>query len=279
MNRRKMALALVLGCGALSLAARELLSFQVDSRGVKNLAHAVIARAGHDMEIADEVQKKVSGLADFGIDQAAPVLTSLYQNLSALDAGAPGKEAAARLDELDRSLVSLVDLKDRVVAEAGKTLSPRERAVTIVKVGERFREHLNPTEQEADAMMACFRRARQARIKTALKLDDARATTLFGAMDKYVAQRRASHHERRALFQSLSAAVAANAPDATVVKLLADWDKVTAKMSDVARQQIAEASKLLTIAEKLALIHQAKTRIDRALGTVALIARFAPVAM
>ena len=276
MNRRKIALALVLGVGGLSFAAHALFSFQVDAAGAKGLARALIAHAGSEMGISAEVQGKVTGLAELGIDQAAPVLAGIYQNLSALDAGASGKEAEARFDDMNRAFLSLVDVKDRVVAEAGKSLSPRERATTIVKVGARFHE-AHPSRDSNDAVLGSLRAAHQASLSAYLKLDAARSAKVFGAMDTFAAQRKGLRDERRAAFELLETAVGANASDAALATLLAGWDKVNAKASDVTRAQIAEASRQFTLAEKLALVHRAKQHIDRALIIVALIGKFAPI--
>src|SRR5438046_3096311 len=112
MNRRTLGLALMVGVGGLTLAAHQLLSFQVDANGAKGMARAFIASAGSEIGISSEVQGKVSGLAELGIDQAAPVLAALYQNLSAIEAGGKdAKDASQRVDELAKQLVQLVDVK------------------------------------------------------------------------------------------------------------------------------------------------------------------------
>lgn len=271
MNRRKLALGVVMLVGGLSIAAHNLLSFQMDATGAKGLARALIGHVGTDMGIETAVQNKVSGLAEFGIDQAAPVLSGIYQNMSVLEAGVSEKDAEARFAEMNKALLSLVDVKDRVVTEAGKTLTPRERATAIVKVGGRWREHHSP--EGVEASIAGLRTAHQAQLKDHLGLSDERARQVFAAMDKYAVQRKACRDERRAAFDALKAA----STDSGVAKALADWDKVTAKQSDLARAQLAEASKLFTVAEKLAIVKRAKQRIDRAMRLVALIGKFAPI--
>lgn len=276
---KKIALALVLGVGGLSLAARELLSFQMDAAGAKGMARAWIDSAGGEMGISTEVRSKVTGLAEFGIDQASPVLAGIYQNLSAIEQGAAGKAAEVRLEDMHKQLLSLVDVKDRVVAEAGKNLSPRERATTIVKVVARLKEQFHPTPEGTEAIVSSLRSARQSALKDYLKLDAARAKLLFAAMDRYAAQRKAVRGERRELFRQLETAVSGNATDAALGKVLSQWDQLTARMSDITRQQIAEASKLFTTAEKIELVVRAKRRIDRAMKIVALIGKFAPVTM
>lgn len=273
MNRRKLALGALMLVGGLSIAAHNLLSFQMDAAGAKGLARALIGHVGTDMGIETAVQDKVSGLAEFGIDQAAPVLSTLYQNMSVLDAGVSEKDAEARFADINKSLTALVDVKDRLVAEAGKTLSPRERATAIVKVGSRWQEHHSP--QGVEGAIAGFRAARQDHMKHELKMDDARAKQVFAAMDKYAAQRKAAREERRAAFEALKLAVGGS--DAAVVQALTAWDKVTAKTSDLARAQIAEAGKLFTTAEKLAMVKRAKQRVDRAMTVVALIGKFSPI--
>jgi hypothetical protein len=276
MNRKKIALVLVLGVGGLSLAAHALFSFQVDAGGAKGLARAVIQHAGTQMGVSNEVQSKVSGLAEFGIDQAVPVLASLYQNLSAIEK-AEGKDADAKLAELSRQLTSLVDLKDRVVAEAGKDLSPRERAQLIVKLGEHFHERFHPTPEGTEAILSSMRAAHQHMVKEVAQMNDAHAKEFFGAMDAFAAQHRKNRDERRALFAQVKSAVESNASDAALAQLMSDWDKVTARQSDTARAEIAEAGKRLTTAEKVRLVAHAKTRIDHALTILSLIVKFAPI--
>jgi hypothetical protein len=277
MNRRKIALALVLGVGGLSLAAHELLSFQIDARGAKGMAKAIITHAGTELGIDADLQKKATGLAEFGIDQAVPHLTQVYQNLSAIEkAQDDAKTVEARLADLNRELQAMVDVKDRVVAEAGKVLTPRERATAIVKVGERLHERFQPTPESTEAIISSLRSARRHHLKAYLKLDDARAKVLGDAMEKYATQRKDLRGQRREVFQKLKAALG-SADDKVLAALMADWDKLTAKGSEIARAQLAEASKLLTTQEKVAMVVHAKQRIERALRIVSLIGKFNPV--
>ena len=278
MNRRNIALGLVLTVGGLGVAAHNLLSFQVDAAGAKGMARAWIASTGTEIGIDSEVQGKVSGLAELGIDQAAPVLSAIYQNLSAIEgAGSDAKAAQARVDDLGRELAALVDVKDRVVAEAGKSLQPHERAGIIAKMGKHFHDQFHPTPEAVEGILQSLRAAHESAVKQELKLDDARAKALFSAMDVYAKQHHEVRDARRALYEKLSGAVTANASDTTLAPLLADWDKLTARQSDITRAQIAEAGKQFTLAEKVQLLTHAKQRLDRVMRVVALIARFAPV--
>lgn len=277
MNRRHIALALVLGIGGLSLAAHELLSFQIDARGAKGMARAIISHAGTELGIDASVQKKATGLAEFGIDQAVPHLTALYQDLSAIEkAQGNAKEVEARLEDLGREMQAMVDVKDRVVAEAAKTLTPRERATAIVRIGERIHAQLHPTPESTEAIIDSLRSARQAHLKAYLKLDDARAKVLADTMGKFHAQRKELRSQRRELFGKLKGAVAGG-DDKVLAALMADWDKLTAKGSEITRAHLVEAKKTLTTSEKVAMVVHAKTRIDRVMRLVALIGKFSPI--
>ena len=105
---------------------------------------------------------------------------------------------------IPNDLVGLVDVKDRIIEEAGKTLSPRERATLIVKVGQKLKKAFPHT---AEGGIAAFRAERQAGLKAFLKMDDARAKKVFAEMDTFHAQRKDVRTQRRELVDSLAGAL------------------------------------------------------------------------
>jgi hypothetical protein len=282
MNRRRtLALVLVLGVGGLSLAARQLLSSQVDAAGLKGMARALITTAGTEAGVDPEIRRKVTGLVEKVIDSAVPAFSGLYQNLAEVDrdqaAGASEKVLDRHLADIAKDLTGLVDLKDRLLTDASRSLTPRERATMIVKVAGTIRERVSATPDAIDGLVDSARAARQSGLKSFLKLSDERASAIFSKMNGFAAQRNALRSERRALVARLESAVAGSADDASLAALLAEWDKVAARASDVTRAQLAAARKLFTVAEQVQIAMRAKKRLERVMRIVSLIGKFRPI--
>jgi hypothetical protein len=279
MKKKVLALTLVMGVGGLAVMAHRLLSFQLDAAGLKSLAKAWIIHRGEEAGIPEASRTKVAGVAVRAIDSATPVLSGIYQSLGEIqkDQQTASHELTTHLDQLFGKMGNLIDVKDAALADARKTLTPRERALVVAKVATRFQENgaLSPSEMEN--LFDALRAAHQARIRSYLHLEPAKAKQIEATMQAFVDQRKQVRAARHALVPKIQAAVRDNAADAAVNDLMAQWEKLADQGSAIGRAQLAAARKALSDADLQKLASRAHDRIERGLWFVALIQKCRPV--
>lgn len=269
-------MGLVVGVVGMGLAANQLLSFQIDEAGMKGLARAILSDVGTEMKVAPALQSKVTAVVERAIDQAGPAVREAQAAAAAL-ADAPESARKPASERLQKALIALVDVKDRVVTDAGRTLAPRERAGLIVRVADRMARGGTLDDATLEKLGDHFRHHRQANITEALQLSADRATAIFSKMDGFAARRKALFLARRPVLAKLRAAVTGTASDSAIVAHLTEWDKLTAQASDVGREQITQAAQVMTLDEQARLADHARTKVGRILKIAGLIAKFAPV--
>ena len=280
MNCRKLVGMFVLGIGGLGLAASRLLSFQVDQNGLKGMAKAWIAHQGEELGIPAASQTKIGVLADHGIENVTPLLSQIYQTMGEIEKDQASKQSekvlASHVDEIFRDLNGLVDVKDRLVEEARQSMTAKERAALIAKISSKVHEKLG-TAEDIDQLGDAARTLHRAHLRGFLHLDDARMKALDAAMKPLVAQHKAERKARIELAGKIRDAVAANASDDKLQPLMAEWEKLTAKGSEIAHAHLAAARKFFTTTELAGMASHAHERIEKGLRFVALIQKFHPV--
>jgi hypothetical protein len=270
-----------MAAAVLTVAARELLSFQIDGTRMKSLAHAWLTSVASEAGLDPALKPKLETIADRTVDTFAPVAMEIKKALAEVDrassAGAKGHALEGPVTELFKALVSAIDAKDRMVTEIGRTLSAGERAGLIVKTARHVRSRMGVGPETVEPLIDSLRAARHARVVALLGLSGERSKALKTEMDALAASRKGIRESRRELVARMERAVGGKGGEGALAALLVEWDKLQAKGSDLVRTRFEHAKKLLTTEEIATLAHTANERLERAGRLLALIGRFAPV--
>jgi len=281
MSGKRTFVVLMLGTVGLTLAANRLLSFQLDAQGVKGALKAWWEMQAAELSVSGAVRERTARLADQAVDEAIPLARELGRTLDALagdsSTSAVTADTSQRIQCLYRNLSAFVDLKDKFVSQAGKSLTPKERAELIVKVGSRIRTRTGLTPDTVESLLETVRDIRETRLHRLLGLGDGRATALKQRIDRFANGRKSIRQARRAVFAKLETAISKGGSRVELASILSEWDNLTVRSSNLTREQISEAQKFFTPNECIRLARAAHQRIEQAAGVLALIARFHPV--